>query len=181
MLACGWKQSKKGVFLVCLKDSMNGKAMSGNVYEMRAGLFKGRSSVGKTGKIKVLLVENETPLAMMMVFALTHAGVDVDAVHTAKKGIALACKQKFDLIALDTKLPDMDGFDLCSELRQRRISRKTPIILIFPSPAPEDIAESKRRGAVDYIVKPFDMTDFVYRIVLHARVKPSQDIALANN
>jgi DNA-binding response OmpR family regulator len=155
--------------------------MNGNYYEMRAGLFKGRSPGGKTGKIKVLLVENETPLAMTMVFALTHAGLDVDAVHTGKKGIALAREQKFDLIALDAKLPDMDSFDLCSELRQRRISRKTPIIFIFPSPAPEDIAESKRRGAADYIVKPFDMTDLIYRIVLYARVKPSQDIVLANN
>jgi DNA-binding response OmpR family regulator len=153
--------------------------MSGNVYEMRAGLFKGRSSVGKTSKIKVLLVENETPLAMTMVFALTHAGFDVDAVHTGKRGIALAHERKFDLIALDAKLPDMDGFALCSELKQRRIFRKTPIIFIFPRLAPEDIAESKKRGAVDYIVKPFDMTDFIYHIVFHAKVKPMQtDVSL---
>lgn len=155
--------------------------MSGNVYEIQvqAGLFKGRSSNFKTGSakkcnIKVLLVENETPLAMMIVFALTRVGFDVDAVHTGKKGLALAKEQRFDLIALDTKLPDADGLGLCSELRQRHISRKTPIIFISANPASEDITESKKRGVVDYIVKPFDMTDFIYRVVFHAKVKPMQ-------
>jgi PleD family two-component response regulator len=180
LLACGLRRSKKGVFHVCFKDSMNGKAMNGNVYkiQVQAGSFKGRCSRTsgiKNGKIRVLLVENEMPLAMMMVFALTRVGCDVEAVHTGKKGLALAFEQRFDLIALDAKLPDMDGFNLCSELQQRRISRKTPIIVIFPDPDPENIAESSKRGAVDYIVKPFDMTDFIYRIVLHARAKSSQD------
>lgn len=153
--------------------------MNGNVYEIQvqAGLFKGRcsrTSSMKNGKMRALLVENETPLAMMMVFALTRVGFDVDAVHTGKRGLALAREQRFDVIALDAKLPDADGLELCSELKQRHISRKTPIIFISASSAPEDITESEKRGAVDYIVKPFDMTDFIYRIVFHAKVKPIQ-------
>lgn len=150
--------------------------MNGNVYEMQSGMFKGRSSGCETGsmkygKIRILVVEDDTPLAMMMVFALTHAGCDVDAVHTGKKGLELAREHRFDLITLDIKLPDINGFDLCSELKQRHISRSTPIIFIFASPAPEDIAESKKRGAVDYITKPFDMTDLIYRVIFQCQGK----------
>ena len=155
---------------------MNKKAMNGNFYEMRSGLFKGRSSNCErssvnNGKIKVLLVEDEMPLAMIMVFALTRVGCDVDAVHTGKKGLKLASEKTFDLITLDIKLPDANGLDLCSELKERHISRKTPIIFISASPAPEDIAESKKRGAVDYITKPFDTTEFIYKVIYHARAR----------
>jgi DNA-binding response OmpR family regulator len=161
------------------ENSVNETAMNGNVYEIQKGLFKGRSSNSKTGrmkngKIRVLLVQEEMPLAMWMVFVLTRVGCDVDAVHTAKKGLKLASEKKFDLIALDTKFSDACGFSLCSELKQRHISRKTPIIFISASPDPGSIAESKTRGAVDYITKPFEITDFIYRIILHARAKPTR-------
>ena len=154
--------------------------MNGNIYEIQAALFKGRSSGSKTGsmkngKIRVLLVEDETPLAMMMVFALTRIGCDVVAVHTGKKGLELAREQRFDLITLDIKLPDANGLDLCSELKQRHISRNTPIIFISGSSSPEDIAEGKKRGAADYITKPFDITDFIYRIVHHAKALPKAE------
>src|ERR1700744_346638 len=105
-------------------------------------------------KTKVLIVEDETPLACLMVVALTQAGCEVEAAHNGKKALRLAAENKFDLIALDIKLPDANGFDLCSELKQRHISRNTPIIFMSGSICPEDIAEGKKRGGVDYITKP---------------------------
>jgi DNA-binding response OmpR family regulator len=124
----------------------------------------------KSGKIRVLIVVSDTPLAMMMVFTLTRAGCDVDAVHTGKKGLKLACQQRFDLIALEITLPDADGRELCSELKQRHISRKTPVIFISASPLPEKMADAKKLGAADYIIKPFDMTELIYKVIYHARV-----------
>jgi DNA-binding response OmpR family regulator len=161
---------------------MNKKAMNGNVFDMRAGWFQGRgpnSGRGsmKTRRIKVLIIENDTPLAMMMVFTLTRIGCNVDAVHNAKKGLALARKLSFDLIALDLKLPDAGGLEVCSELQTRHITRKTPVIFISSSFSSEDIAEGKKLGAVDYITKPFDMTDFIYRVVFHAKAKSLQSLA----
>ena len=156
--------------------------MDGNVFDIRAGWFQGRGPHRKKdrmkiGRIRVLIIENETLLAMMMVFTLTRLGCNVDAVHTAKKGLALARKQSFDVIALDIKLPDAGGLEVCSELKTRHLSRKTPVIFISSSFSPEEIAEGKSLGAVDYLTKPFDMTDFIYRVVFHAKAKSPRNLA----
>jgi putative two-component system response regulator len=82
----------------------------------------------------------------------------------------IAAEKRFDVITLDIKLPDITGFEICSELKQRHISRNTPIIFVSGSSSPEDIVECKNRGAVDYITKPFEITDFIYRVVQHAKM-----------
>jgi DNA-binding response OmpR family regulator len=136
-----------------------------------------------SGKAKVLIVENEMPLAMLMINVLCRLGFDVEFAANGKKALAIATQKRFDLITLDIKLPDMTGFEICSELKQRHISYKTPILFITASPSPEDIAEAKRRGAEDYMTKPFDVTDFVYRVTLFAKVKsaPQTSDALKKN
>jgi DNA-binding response OmpR family regulator len=121
-------------------------------------------------KKRILIVEDELALACLMIAALTRAGCDVEAACTGKKAMKIAAERKFDLITLDMKLPDTTGFEICSELKQRHISRNTPIIFVSGSPTPEDIVESKNRGAVDYIAKPFEITDFIYRVVQHAKM-----------
>lgn len=126
-------------------------------------------------KARILVVEDELSLACLMVAALTQAGCDVEAACTGKKAMKIAAENKFDLITLDIKLPDTTGFELCSELKQRHISRNTPIIFVSGSHSSEDMDEGKKLGAVDYIAKPFEITDFVCRIVFHAKAKPPQN------
>jgi DNA-binding response OmpR family regulator len=126
------------------------------------------------GKAKILIVEDELELAFLMTLALTRIGCDVEAVCNGKKAMQLASEIKFDLITLDIELPDMSGFDICTELKQRHISRNTPVIFISARPCATDIREGMKRGAVDYIAKPFDVTELIYRVVYYAKVKASQ-------
>ncbi len=123
------------------------------------------------GKAKILIVEDKAPLMMLMVSVLTRVGCDVQTAYMGKKAMELAAERKFDLITLDIELPDTTGFEICSDLKQWHISWKTPVIFISASPCPEDIAEAKKRGAADYITKPFDVTDFIYRVIFHAKAK----------
>jgi len=120
-------------------------------------------------KTKILIVEDEAPLMMLMVSLLTRVGCDVQAAHTGKKAMELAAERKFDLITLDIQLPDATGFEICSKLKERHISRKTPVIFISTSPCQQDIDEARRRGAVDYLPKPFDITEFIYKVIYHAK------------
>lgn len=127
-----------------------------------------------SNKTKILIVEDEIPLALLMVDVLSRVGCDVEIATTGKKGMEMAKDTKFDLITLDISLPDADGFVLCSELKERHISRNTPVIFISAKPCETDFQEGMRRGAVDYITKPFDVTDFIYRVISHAKVKACQ-------
>ena len=122
-------------------------------------------------KARILIVEDDTPLAMLMIRALTRIGCEVEAAHSGKKAMELATERKFDLIILEIKLPDADGFEICSELKQRHISYKTPVIFISANACPENITECLKRGAVDYIAKPFDITDFIHRVIYHAKAR----------
>jgi DNA-binding response OmpR family regulator len=127
-------------------------------------------------RVKILIVEDEMPLAMMMVSVLTLQNCDVQVARNGRKAMALAAEKRFDLIALDIKLPDMTGFELCSELKQRHISYKTPVIFITASTREDDIAEVKKRGAVDYLTKPFDATELIYKVIYHAKAKLKQKV-----
>jgi CheY-like chemotaxis protein len=126
-------------------------------------------------KAKILVVEADTPLAMLMVGLLTQAGCNVEAAWTGKTAIERASETKFDLIALDSELPDMTGFEICSDLKQRHISWKTPVVVIGASSRPDDIDEAKRRGAVDYLAKPVDPTELIYKVIYHAKAKMLKD------
>ncbi len=132
-----------------------------------------------TPRVRILVVEDDTPLAMMMVHVLSRAGCDVLVAHTGEKGMELAQENKFDLITLDVDLPDINGFEICSQLKQRHHSRHTPIVFISGRPHEEDVRLAHKLGAVDFIVKPFEVTDFIFRIISHAKPQTGSDAVLA--
>ena len=129
-------------------------------------------------KARILVIEDDTPTAMMIVYALSKAGCDVQVARTGRKGLALARKNKFDLIVSAVELSDINGFEICDELRQRHLSRRTPIILTARELRDQDQQRSQKLGAADYIVKPFDSADFVQRILGRASLKSENHEAM---
>ncbi|MGA9777818.1 MAG: response regulator [Verrucomicrobiia bacterium] len=123
------------------------------------------------GKAKILIVENDTPVAMMMVNLLTRAGCDVMVANTGKKGMELAQENEFDLIALDMDLPDFNSFEICSDLKQRHLTRNTPIVFVSGKPCVEERQRGLELGAADYITKPLDPSDFARQILANANTK----------
>ena len=115
-------------------------------------------------KAKILVMDSQTPMAMMMVSLLTKAGFEVTATHNGHKGFELATENRFDLIALEVDLPGMNGFELCGELKQRHISYQTPIIFVSRRSSIESQQRALELGAADFIEKPFEAHDFIARI-----------------
>lgn len=125
-------------------------------------------------KIRVLIVEDDTPLAMMMVHVLSRAGCDVQVASTGKTGLELAQQNKFDLITLDIDLPGISGLEICRELKQRHLTRHTPVVFVTGRLGEQDVRRGLELGAVDYITKPFGV-EFAPRLLSH--IKQTEAVA----
>jgi DNA-binding response OmpR family regulator len=124
-----------------------------------------------SAKRKILVIENDTPIAILIVSLLTRAGCAVEVAPTGRAGIELAKENKFDLITLGVDLPDITGFAVCSDIRQRYYSRHTPIVFVSRRTCLEDQHHGLEIGAADYITKPFETFEFAPRILSHIKTK----------
>ena len=84
-----------------------------------------------------------------------------------KKAIEYVNSNKVDLILLDVLMPEIDGFAVCRELKKNRLTADIPIIFITAMDAPEHKTKGFEMGAVDYITKPFDITEVKARVRTH--------------
>jgi len=120
-----------------------------------------------TGKTKILIVEDETPVAMMMVFLLRRAGCEVETATNAEQAVRLVQATDFDLITLDIDLPGGNGFEIFARLKNLPNWQNPPVIFVSGRPYEEDQHRARELGAVDYILKPFEVDDFISRIFSH--------------
>jgi DNA-binding response OmpR family regulator len=134
-----------------------------------------------TGKTRILVVEHKAPLGMEMAFLLRRAGREVQVANAGQKGMALALENPFDLVVLEVDLPDVSGFEVCRQLKQAPASRTTPVVLVSARSGEPDIQQGLELGAVDYIVTPFEATDFIFRIISQVKVRTPFVTALSEN
>ena len=109
---------------------------------------------------KILIVEDEIPIASFMQTGLAAAGYDCTCVHDGMTAADRIEQEPFDLILLDIMLPGADGFELMDMIRPMNI----PVIFITARSAVSDRVTGLRLGADDYLVKPFELIELVARI-----------------
>lgn len=115
-----------------------------------------------TARKRVLLVEDEVTLSGLLRDRLQTEGYEVISCTDGERGVQQASASLFDLLLLDVRLPGRDGFDVCRELRSRRI--KVPILLLTARGDLEDRVKGLKLGADDYLPKPFAMEELLARI-----------------
>lgn len=122
------------------------------------------------GRPKILIVEDESQVAMLIRILLYRAGCETEIAINVSEALKLAQEKVFDLITLDIGLPgETDGFTFCRQLKQNPRSKEVPIVIISGQGTLEDQQHGLDAGAVDYIVKPFDGSDFAPRLLAHIR------------
>ncbi|HEY5675077.1 MAG TPA: response regulator [Malonomonas sp.] len=104
---------------------------------------------------KILIVEDEESLLKLESILLTTKGYLVQGVTTGLAALEAMDEELPDLVLLDVMLPKMDGFEVCSRIKQNPETRHIPIILLTAKKTPEDVARGKEVGADHYITKPF--------------------------
>jgi DNA-binding response OmpR family regulator len=106
----------------------------------------------------VLVVEDEDAIAEPLVEGLVREGFDVDRVPTGQAALEAA---EPDVVLLDLRLPDVDGFEVCRRLRERS---RVPIIVVSARGEEVDRVVGLELGADDYVVKPYSLRELVARI-----------------
>jgi DNA-binding response OmpR family regulator len=113
---------------------------------------------------RILLIEDEQDMAVMVSIRLESAGYYVRLVKDGREGFDIAKRDMPDLILLDIMLPSMNGYDICSALKVDKRCKKIPIIILTARAQKEDIERGFKSGADAYIVKPFDPEYLLARI-----------------
>jgi PAS domain S-box-containing protein len=113
--------------------------------------------------MKILVVEDEAPVAQAIELLLTSHHYAVDRAADGLEGLAMATAYHYDLMLLDVGLPGMDGVSLCQQLRTRGI--QSPILLLTGLDVQAHAkAVALNAGADDYVTKPFDVEELLARI-----------------
>jgi two-component system OmpR family response regulator len=112
--------------------------------------------------MRVLVVEDERELAGMLVRGLDEAGFRVDTALDGPTAIRKATESDFDALVLDVMLPGANGFEVCAELRRRRVW--TPILMLTARDSVDDRVEGLEGGADDYVPKPFAFAELTARL-----------------
>mgnify|MGYP000983906235 CR=1 FL=1 len=109
----------------------------------------------------VLVIDDEPKIAEICSDYLSAAGFHVLTADTGLRGLALARKEKPDLVVLDLMLPEMDGLDVCRELRRES---SVPVVMLTARVEESDKLVGLELGADDYLTKPFSPRELVARV-----------------
>ena len=99
----------------------------------------------------------------------------ISIAQTGEKVLDLVRRNKPDLILMDIKMPGMDGFEVCGELKADANTKDIPIIFITALASTEDMMRAYNEGGIDYISKPFNEQEVVCRITNQLKLKKAQD------
>ncbi|MBR7746233.1 response regulator transcription factor [Undibacterium baiyunense] len=112
--------------------------------------------------LKLLIVEDNPHIAKQLGDFLSGLQWQVDFASEGKLAVQLASKEHFDVVLLDLNLPDIDGFQVCQQIKAQAPSN-VPILMLTARDAFEDKARGFSMGADDYLSKPFDFREVALR------------------
>lgn len=116
-------------------------------------------------KKKILVIEDEKTLRLLIVQILTEDGFEVEEATDGEEGIRKVKESKPDLILLDLLLPGINGFKVLEEIKKDRFLKLIPVIIFSNLGQTEEIERGLKLGAVDYLIKAnFTLDEVVNRV-----------------
>jgi two-component system response regulator MtrA len=125
---------------------------------------------------RVLVVEDDPAIREVVSLGLRGAGLGVETVADGREALVRFRAEPYDLVVLDVMLPELDGLEVCREIRH---GSRVPILMLSARSDTLDVAVGLELGADDYVTKPFEMSEFVARVralLRRAQDQPGEDL-----
>ncbi len=122
-------------------------------------------------KSKILAVDDNS-IILAVIEELLGSQYNLMTVSTGIDALKMAQEFQPDLIILDVMLPDMNGYDVCRQVRKSSSLRHTKIIMVSAKAMASDHLKGYQVGADDYLTKPFDEEELLVKVCAHLRPKP---------
>ena len=129
-----------------------------------------KSPVATVLAAKILVIDDEPQIRRFLRISLSANGYEVVEAETGREGVEACARHRPDLVILDLGLPDLDGQEVISAVRQ---TLPVPIIVLSVRAQEYDKVEALDRGAVDYVVKPFGVGELMARVRAVLRQRPA--------
>jgi len=113
---------------------------------------------------RILIIEDEKDIQELLQIYLKRDGYDVHIAKDGETGLRKASQERYDLVLLDLMLPQVDGLEICRNLRSRPQTADIPIIMITAKAEESDRIVGLEMGADDYITKPFSTREVLARV-----------------
>ncbi len=124
--------------------------------------------------MKILLVEDDVPLAQGLKKSLHNESYTIDWVDKGKDALTAILSNEFDVVILDLGLPDIDGLDVLRDIKEKH--KHIPVLILTARDGVENKVKGLDLGAEDYLAKPFDIAELLARLrVIERRLGTSQD------
>jgi len=118
---------------------------------------------------RIAIVEDEAELASLIDYNLTRQGYQTQILNGAKGTLKTLEQGKPDLIVLDVMLPEVDGFELCRQIRQSSVLARIPVLFLTARSDEVDRVLGLEIGGDDYMTKPFSPRELIARVKAHLR------------
>ncbi|MGI4835778.1 MAG: response regulator transcription factor [Janthinobacterium lividum] len=113
---------------------------------------------------QILLVDDEPNIVMSLEFLMRKNGYQVGIARNGAEALAALAHTPYDLVLLDVMMPDVDGYQVCRQLRQRPESAATKVIFLSAKSQPADVAQGYAAGADLYVPKPFSTRQLMQQV-----------------
>ncbi len=143
--------------------------------------FAPESAMTPPSAFRIVVVDDDPAIRRLILFYLRKAGYDVVECVDGAEGRDFLFKHSWDLAVLDRRLPDIDGIELCRELKQKKDFRNRYIIVLTGEDEKEAKLEGFDLGADDYVTKPFQPDELIARIRAAKRIVDLQKELMETN
>ena len=128
-------------------------------------------------KERILIVEDDKHISKLVKYNLEKAGLQCTVTITGEESLEILDKEPVDLVILDIMLPEMDGLQVCKQIKQGKKLSAVPIIMLTAKGEEVDRIVGFELGVDDYVVKPFSPRELVLRVKAILKRKEAPEVA----